>query len=146
MERLTRKWDTAKSLVPAPVLYPAAEAADCGVLFFGTSTASALEAMDYLVAEGIGVDGMRLRAFPFDESVLQFIEEHKLVFLVEQNRDAQMRTLLVNELEIPPKALIPVLNFDGLPITAKFIQQSILDHLAASKVTPLDGEQAEGKQ
>jgi 2-oxoglutarate ferredoxin oxidoreductase subunit alpha len=70
---------------------------------------------------------MRLRAFPFSDTVLDFINTHDQVFLVEQNRDAQMRSLLVNELNIDPVRLVPVLNYDGTPITARFITQSIAE-------------------
>lgn len=145
MDRLMAKWETAKSVVPEPVVYPAAEPADYGVMFFGTTTASALEAMDYLAEEGICVDGLRLKAFPFNETVERFIAEHRQVFVVEQNRDAQMRTLLINELELSPQQLVPVLNYDGMPITAKAIQNAINSHLGETSVTPIDGEQVEGK-
>jgi 2-oxoglutarate ferredoxin oxidoreductase subunit alpha len=144
MERLLKKWETAKSYVPAPVVYPAAEPAENGVIFFGTSTASALEAMDYLVEDGIKVDGLRLRAFPFNETVLRFIEEHQQVFVVEQNRDAQMRVLLVNELGVAPDRLVPVLNFDGMPVTASTIQQAVTRHLEESRAVAVEDEQAEG--
>lgn len=146
MDRLTRKWDTAKGLVPAPIMYPAVESSDYGVLFFGTSAASSLEAIDYLAEEGIVVDGLRLRAFPFCEAVERFIDEHKQVFVIEQNRDGQMRSLLVNELEVPPERLVPVLNYDGMPITAKMIQESVTEHIQAQVLTALEGAPVEGKQ
>jgi len=87
------------------------------------------EALDVLDANGVHVDAMRLRAFPFPDSVARFIADHETVFVVEQNRDAQMRTLLVNELEIDPKKLVKVLHFDGTPITARFITKAIMDKL-----------------
>src|SRR5207244_6624018 len=87
------------------------------------------EALDVLNAQGIHVDAMRLRAFPFPDSVARFIADHEQVFVVEQNRDAQMRSLLVNELEIDPKKLVKVLHFDGTPITARFITRAIMDKL-----------------
>jgi 2-oxoglutarate ferredoxin oxidoreductase subunit alpha len=71
---------------------------------------------------------MRLRAFPFPASVLDFIEAHEEVFVVEQNRDAQMRTLLINELDVDPAKMIRVLHYDGTPITARFITQTIHTH------------------
>ena len=80
---------------------------------------------------------LRLRAFPFPASVPEFIAAHDKVFVVEQNRDAQMRTLLVNELEIDPASLIKVLHYDGTPITARFIAKAIGDHQDQLKVTPL---------
>lgn len=121
MERLLKKFDTAKSLVPAPIFYQDVDQHDIALLFFGTSTYAAEEAIDLLEKEGIMVDAMRLRAFPFEQSVNTFIKNHQKVFVIEQNRDAQMRSLLINELDINPKKLIKVLNYDGTPITAQLI-------------------------
>ena len=152
MDRLLKKWETTRKVVPAPVLYPSAEPVDSGVIFFGTSTASTLEAMDYLQEEGLTLDGMRLRAFPFDEHVERFVLDHKVVFVVEQNRDAQMKTLLVTELQLDPKRLISVLNYDGTPITAQAIRQAISGHFAVhgvgsgSAVATLNNDQAETGQ
>jgi 2-oxoglutarate/2-oxoacid ferredoxin oxidoreductase subunit alpha len=87
------------------------------------------EALDVLTASGIALDALRLRAFPFPQSVAQFIAEHEEVFVVEQNRDAQMRTLLVNEFDADPGRLIRVLHFDGTPITARFITRAITEHV-----------------
>ena len=80
---------------------------------------------------------LRVRAFPFHQDVADFIADHDHVFVVEQNRDAQLRTLLVNECEIDPARLVPILHYDGTPITARFIASAIGDHLDALKVTPL---------
>ncbi len=129
MDRLVRKYDTAKTLVPPPQFYPDPSGADIGMLFFGTTTDSALEAIDMLRAQGIQVDGMRLKAAPFPQSVLDFIMDHETVFVVEQNRDAQMRSILINELEIDPRRLVSVLNYDGFPITADFIIRKIHSHI-----------------
>ncbi len=129
MDRLIRKFDTAKTLVPPPQFYPDPSGSDVGMLFFGTTTDSALEAIDMLRAQGIQVDGMRLKAAPFPQSVLDFIMDHETVFVVEQNRDAQMRSILINELEIDPRRLVSVLNYDGFPITADFIIRKIHSHI-----------------
>lgn len=129
MERLLRKWDTAKNLVPAPEFYQEANTNSHGVIYFGTSTQSSLEAIDLLQEEGYSFDAMRIRAFPFSQAVLDFINAHERVFVIEQNRDAQMRSLLVNELEINPKRLIKILNFDGMPITAATIVSKILSEM-----------------
>jgi 2-oxoglutarate ferredoxin oxidoreductase subunit alpha len=94
------------------------------------------EALEALAEEAIHLDAMRLRAFPFPPSVEAFIEEHAHVFVVEQNRDAQMRTLLINELEVDPARLSPVLHYDGTPITARFITASITRHVHALAVAP----------
>jgi len=129
MERLLRKWNTAKTIVPVPQFYPDPNGAETGMLFFGTTTDSALEAIDKLRAQGIRMDGMRLKAAPFPQEVVDFILEHETVYVVEQNRDGQLRSILINELEIDPQRLIPVLNFDGFPITADYIIRKIHSHV-----------------
>ncbi len=125
MDRLARKWETAKLKVPPPELYQNENRHRYGMIFFGTTTYAALEAMDLLREKGIELDAMRLASFPFSETVRQFIEQHEKVFVIEQNRDAQMRSLLINELEIAPRQLISVLNYDGKPIPADTIEQQI---------------------
>jgi 2-oxoglutarate ferredoxin oxidoreductase subunit alpha len=95
------------------------------------------EAIGMLEAKGQSLDRMRLRGFPFHSSVTSFMADHDFVFVVEQNRDAQMRSMLVNELNIDPVRLVPVLHFDGTPITARFIAQAIEEHMDQLKVTPL---------
>ena len=82
-------------------------------------------------------DFMRLRGFPFGGEVRDFLESHEFCFVVEQNRDGQLRSLLVNELVIDPARLIPVLHYDGTPITARFIGSEIAEKLAMFNVTPL---------
>ncbi len=136
VERLLKKFATAARLVPQPVPRPAAKRTRLGVIFYGSTSPAMHEALDVLAAQGIHMDALRLRAFPFPASVLEFIEAHELVFVVEQNRDAQLRALLINELEIDPAKLQRVLHFDGTPITARFIVQAITDHVLASVVTP----------
>lgn len=125
MNRLIKKLETAKTLVPGPAFYQESNESEIGVIFFGTSRYAAEEALDIMRADGLKIDAMRLKAFPFCQEVEDFIDAHKQVFVVEQNRDAQMRTLLINELEVNPKKLIRVLNFDGTPITADLIIQPI---------------------
>ena len=125
MNRLKKKLETAKTLVPGPEFYQENNESEIGVIFFGTSRYAAEEALDIMRADGLKIDAMRLKAFPFCQEVEDFIDAHKQVFVVEQNRDAQMRTLLINELEMNPKKLIRVLNFDGTPITADLIIEPI---------------------
>ena len=129
MERLLRKFKTAASLVPQPVFHPAAHATKIGVIYFGSTSPAMHEALDVLGEHNIAIDAMRLRAFPFPDSVTEFIANHDKVFMVEQNRDAQMHALLVNELEIDPAKMVKVLHFDGTPITARFIAQAIAKNL-----------------
>ena len=94
------------------------------------------EALETLAESGIHLDAMRLRAFPFPEAVRDFIAAHDHVFVVEQNRDAQMRTMLITELEFDPECLIKVLHYDGTPITARFVTQAITKHVHALAVAP----------
>jgi 2-oxoglutarate ferredoxin oxidoreductase subunit alpha len=125
MNRLLKKWETAKTLVPEPEFYQDKNKSPYGIVFYGTTIYAALEVLDLLKEEGIELDAMRIKAFPFTESVEEFIEKHEKVFVIEQNRDAQFRSLLINELETNPKKLIKVLNFDGMPITADAILKQI---------------------
>lgn len=125
MERLRKKFQTAATLVPPPVVRKADAETSWGVIYYGSTSPSMQEALDVLADEGIHVDAMRLRAFPFPAAVADFIARHEKVFVVEQNRDAQMRSLLVNELEIDPARLVKVLHYDGTPITARFITAAI---------------------
>lgn len=136
MLRLMRKWETIKDYVPAPEFKPAAQKTDLGVIYYGTSEASTVEALDYLADEGVYVDAMRVRSFPFNDDVEAFIEQHDRVFVVEQNRDAQLRTLLMAEFEFGPDKLKSVLCFDGTPISARNIKKQIKQQLPGSNVTP----------
>ncbi|RAI59731.1 2-oxoacid:acceptor oxidoreductase subunit alpha [Roseicella frigidaeris] len=143
MQRLLRKFETAKSLVPRPVERKAAEPASLGVLYFGSSSAAMKEALAALEADGVHLDAMRIRAFPFHDDVLDFVARHERVFVVEQNRDAQLRTLLMTEGNIDPARLIPILHYDGTPITARFIRAAIADRASTLKVVPFAGAAAE---
>ncbi len=136
VERLLKKFETAATLVPQPVLRPAAKKTRLGVIYFGSTSPAMQEALDVLTESNIALDAMRLRAFPFPRSVAQFIADHEEVFVVEQNRDAQLRSLLINEFDINPAKLIRVLHFDGTPITARFITQAITNHVHAEVVAP----------
>ena len=130
VDRLAKKWETAKTLVPEPEFYQKENRSNVGLLFFGTTTYAAVEAMELFEEEGLMIDSIRVRAFPFHQKVEKFIEEHEQIIVVEQNRDAQFRTLLINELEINPSRLISVLNYDGMPITAQAIQSRIKEKLS----------------
>ncbi|HHZ08822.1 MAG TPA: 2-oxoacid:acceptor oxidoreductase subunit alpha [Rhizobiales bacterium] len=129
MERLLKKFATAKTLVPGPERRDAATATRHGVIYFGSTSPSMAEALDRLAAAGIALDALRIRAFPFADSVKDFIDSHDAVFVVEQNRDGQLRSMLVNELGVEPARLIPILHYDGTPITARFIVAAITSHL-----------------
>jgi 2-oxoglutarate ferredoxin oxidoreductase subunit alpha len=129
MERLLQKFDTAKSLVPQPVARQATPPARHGVIYFGSTAPAMDEAFERLQADGIALDMLRLRAYPFPEAVREFILAHEMVFVVEQNRDGQLRSLLVNEFDLDPARLVAVLHYDGTPITARFIVDAIATRL-----------------
>ena len=137
MERLRRKFDTARSLVPAPILVAAKQPTAIGVIHYGSTSAAMNEASTLLEAQGIHADSLRVRGFPFADAVLDFVNEHEQVFVVEQNESAQLRTLLIDEGEFSPKKLIRVLHYDGTPITARFISGKIAAALTERKIAPL---------
>jgi 2-oxoglutarate ferredoxin oxidoreductase subunit alpha len=137
MQRLLRKFETAKGLVPRPVRRNAEKPTKYGVIYYGSTAPAMDEAIAMLEDSGNRLDTLRVRAFPFHQDVTEFIVEHDFVFLVEQNRDGQLRSLIVNECGIDPVRLVPILHFDGTPITARFIAGAIGEHLDALKVTPL---------
>lgn len=129
VDRLAKKWETAKDLVPQPEFLsgPGAGASGSrdGVIYFGTSTYAAEEALEFLAEEGINLDAMRVRAFPFGRSCRDFVDAHERIFVIEQNRDAQFRSLMMIELGADASKLISVLNYDGMPITADNIFRQI---------------------
>ncbi|MGH1481331.1 MAG: 2-oxoacid:acceptor oxidoreductase subunit alpha [Geminicoccales bacterium] len=139
MERLEKKFETAKALIPKPVLTRADGSTRYGVIYYGSTSPAMDEALDLLRDDDIKIDTLRIRAFPFDEMIKAFVAQHERVFLVEQNRDAQMKTLLVSEEEIDPAKLISLLHYDGTPITARFIAENIEKHLQRSKIVPIRG-------
>ena len=132
LSRLLKKYQTASELVPNPVFKQETNTSSIGVIHYGSTEASMQEALDLLNEEGVILDAMRLRAFPFNLEVWEFIEDHDLLFIVEQNRDGQMRTLIMAEGGIIPDKLVSVLCFDGQPITADFISNKISSHLTGS--------------
>ncbi len=129
MDRLIKKHNTAKSIIPAPQIYQTKNQSTDGILFFGSTMHAAEEALDILKSEGRPMDAIRLKAYPFHPDIKRFIDEHERIFVIEQNRDAQMRTLLITELEINPSKLLRVLNYDGTPITADLILDKMNAHL-----------------
>lgn len=130
MDRLIKKWNTIKTYVNPPKAYQEKNQSAYGLLFLGTSQFSSEEAMDMLKADNNGMDALCLKSFPFNDTVQAFINEHEKIFVIEQNRDAQLKSLLMIELGANPEKLISVLNYDGMPITADYIYQQIARHLA----------------
>ncbi len=129
IDRLIRKFNTAKNLIPYPEFYQTENGGDDAIIFFGTTTYAALEVMEILHEEGNPIDAMRLKAFPFQDEVKDFIDAHKTVYVIEQNRDAQCRSLLILELGIDPAKVRSILNYDGMPITADAILNQLRNQM-----------------
>jgi 2-oxoglutarate/2-oxoacid ferredoxin oxidoreductase subunit alpha len=134
MDRLLKKWQTAKGLVPKPEIHEGMPRRAYGILYYGTSMMPMQESLDLLANDGIHLDTCRIRAVPFTDSIIEFIDNHELVFIVEQNRDAQMKMILVNEGGIDPAKIVPVCYYGGMSITADFISSKIADHFAVNKL------------
>jgi 2-oxoglutarate/2-oxoacid ferredoxin oxidoreductase subunit alpha len=142
MQRLLKKHEHAKTLVPKPVLTPSKEPARFGAIYYGSTSPSMHEALDALALMGIFVNALRIRAFPFQDEIKDFVESHSKVFVIEQNRDAQLKTLLVNEAHITPASLISILHYDGTPITARFITKTIAEIVNTLNVRPIRRDKA----
>ena len=142
MQRLLKKHDFAKTLLPMPVLTPAKEPARFGAIFYGSTSPSMHEALEALSDNNIFINALRIRAFPFQDELFDFVQSHSKVFVIEQNRDAQLKQLLVNEAGINPASLISILHYDGTPITARFIQKEITEIVAALNVRPIKKDKA----
>jgi 2-oxoglutarate ferredoxin oxidoreductase subunit alpha len=128
LDRLLKKWATAKKLMPRAVIDATAGAA-CGIVSLGSCDGAIREALDALRARGMGVDYMRVRAFPFGEDVEKFLAAHEVLFVVEQNRDAQLRALLTLETAVDKVKLRSLLHYSGLPISSAFIVEGVLAEL-----------------
>ncbi len=138
MERLLRKFETAKSYVPQPIL-DASPGSRIGVLHYGSTAAPMEEATQILAKQGVALDVMRIRAFPFSKAVDEFVAAHDKVFVIEQNRDAQLRTLLMTENGMSPDKLVSILHYDGSPVTARFIARAIADRVKGADVRSKEG-------
>ncbi len=125
MKRLLVKWETARGLIPPPKTKIVDPEHKIGLIFYGTSTHSTYEAVSRFSEEGVNLNTLRVRAFPFQDEIVEFINQHEVLFVIEQNRDGQLRSMLINECDICPEKLQSILNIDGLPITANFITSSI---------------------
>ena len=132
VDRLAKKFRTAEEAVPAPeVRRRTSGPSSIGLVALGGTHAAMLEACDALAADGIDVDYMRIKAFPFGAAIRRFLDEHETVFVIEQNRDAQLRSLLTIETGVERDRLTPVLDYGGLPLTADFVTAEVARHLEA---------------
>ena len=124
VDRLRRKFAHAITLVPEPMVIRQ-EGAEIGLITLGGCDAAVREAQDLLRQQGILADVMRIRAFPFQNEVKEFIESHESVYVIEQNRDAQLRSLLMIELGVPRESMTPILDYGGLPLTARVVVEAV---------------------
>jgi 2-oxoglutarate/2-oxoacid ferredoxin oxidoreductase subunit alpha len=128
VDRLLKKWDSAKKLVPRAVI-EATAGSDVGLVSIGSCDGAIREAIDVLKTHDVGVNYMRIRGFPFSEDVERFLANHRVLFVVEQNRDAQLRSLLTLETAVEKAKLRSLLHYSGLPISSSFIVEGVLDEL-----------------
>ena len=142
MQRLQKKFETAKSLVPKPLLTASKAPARFGAIYYGSTSPAMHEALEALAGLGISINALRIRAFPFQDEIAEFVASHNKVFVVEQNRDAQLKTLLVNDAGINPASLVSVLHYDGTPITARYITNEIAQIVTTLNVRPLKRDKA----
>tara|TARA_B100001094_G_scaffold198755_1_gene192832 strand:- start:203 stop:2035 length:1833 start_codon:yes stop_codon:yes gene_type:complete len=140
LKRILKKFKGAHKLLPKPVFKQDTNASSIGLIYFGSTEAAMQESLDQLSISGFPIDAMRIRSFPFSAEVWEFIHQHESVFLVEQNRDAQMRTLIISEGNINPEKFISILCFDGSPITANFISESIIEILSDKNISQASEE------
>jgi 2-oxoglutarate ferredoxin oxidoreductase subunit alpha len=133
MDRLTRKFATAATMVPKAVVRRNGRNSRLGIVNFGSTEPAVREACDLLVKEGYKLNTMRLRAFPFGREVTKFADAHDRIFVVEQNRDGQMRSLLMTEAGVPGEKLVPVLSYDGMPLTAEWVKGRIQKAIETDK-------------
>ena len=138
MDRLARKFQTARQHVPKPAIEYAYSGSgskrrptSCGILTLGSCDIAVREARKALKAAGTELDYCRVRAFPFTEEVERFLDEHETVFVVEQNRDAQIKGMLLTETEVPREKLISILHYNGLPLASTHVEEAVLNHLNA---------------
>ncbi len=133
MARLSRKFETARGMVPAPVI-DEVEDADFGIIAFRTTRPAIEEARDRLAEQGVHTDFMRLRALPINDEVRQFVARHDRVYVIEMNRDGQMRRILQTEMPEMAKKLNSLAHLDGLPLTARWIVESIQNREKERKI------------
>ena len=132
VDRLLKKWATAKKLVPRAVI-DASAGSDVGIVSIGSCDGAIHEAIDVLRTHDVGVNYMRVRSFPFTEDVERFLSNHRVIFVVEQNRDGQFRSLLTLETAVDKAKLRSLLHYSGLPISSHFIVEGVLDEVRPSK-------------
>ena len=132
VDRLLVKWETARTMVPeAEIRHSKFNKA--AILTMGSCDGACKEALDRLEKQKVGLNYCRVKGFPFTDAVREFIDQHEVVYVVEQNRDAQLRTLLINDIEADQRKLVPLLHYDGMPINAGFVVDGVLEEIAKGR-------------
>ena len=132
VDRLLVKWETARSILPpADIEYSKFNKA--GILTIGSGHGACVEARDRLAAQELNLNYCRVRAFPFSDEVREFIEQHDVVYVVEQNRDAQLRSMLILDLDTDPSKLVRMLHYNGMPLNAGFVVDQVLAEIAKGR-------------
>ena len=126
MDRLTKKWETIRCLMPPAVIEERNGRA--GIMYFGTTTTPMKESLTMLDNHEIVLNSLRIRSYPFGPEVADFVDAHDTIFLVEQNRDAQMKSLLILDLGINPEKIVSVLYYGGFSISADYIVDQVMEH------------------
>ena len=129
VDRLLVKWETARTIVPKPVIRYS-QSNKAGIITIGSGDGACEEAMGRLAKQDVNLNYCRIKAFPFSDEVSDFIKQHDVVYVVEQNRDAQLRTILINDIEADQTKLVPLLHYNGMPITAGFVVDGVLEEIA----------------
>ncbi len=132
LDRLLVKWETARSILPKPEIRYA-KFNTAALITIGSGDGACNEALDRLASQNIGLNYCRIKAFPFSDEVGEFIKQHDVVYVVEQNRDAQLRTLLINDIEADQTKLVPLLHYNGMPINAGFVVDRVLEEIAKGR-------------
>ncbi len=129
LDRLLLKWETAKTVVPDAVISKADQSTRLGIIAYGSSDGAVIEARDLLEEQGIHANYLRIRAFPFTREVMVFLRDHDTVFVVEQNRDAQMKSLLMLEYNDIADRMVSILHYNGMPISSDCVVQGVSEHV-----------------
>ena len=125
LDRLLVKWETARTLVPEAEIRRS-KFNKAAILTLGSGDGACKEALDRLAAQNVNLDYCRVRAFPFTDAVREFIDQYDVIYVVEQNRDAQLRTLLVEDIDADKNKLVPILHYDGMPLNAGSVVRGVL--------------------
>ncbi|VUX55971.1 Pyruvate flavodoxin/ferredoxin oxidoreductase domain protein [uncultured Woeseiaceae bacterium] len=132
VDRLLVKWETARTIVPEPEI-EYSKFNRSAILSLGSCDGAVKEALARLKNEGVGLNYCRVKAFPFTQSVVDFVDKHERVYVVEQNRDAQLRSLLMLDANSDDEKLISMLHYDGMPINSSFVVERVLEEMAKGR-------------